>query len=514
MIQAINFNHPESSIMSINDNVIFRYNGIDWVKNDDIKLYRYVNVKLEDLGLNPNDYSFNDYFEFSTPYNNNCIQSELLSDYHWSKKNVSVSTSPDFFSFPNNRNPAFLIRVNNTDTPSSYFIGQEFQSKLKKHYMFSMFIKNITSTDHSKIAISIKDASYNVILTASVDLSEIEWDNNKASLDDNILLLDGTTFEQRPEEISQYFSNTSAQIERILKDEEYYYRISLGFKINNYTIIHAGLHLLDDDGNYLYTASTSSIRFYTSGGQMEINDYKISDTAPYMLTYSKPVYHIITTALYGIKLVNYTKQFALLTNNKIHFIESYTESNNKGIRKMLSSEPIIKDRYDGDIAVVQCVINFGSTSLNIKKQYDKWTSRTYYKIGDYVTYLNNLYKCRIAHTSPVHFIDSISNWEIIVDGVGVGFMRNDSLPNNCIYYDSDENVYRIKKTTTEGDQWLALGYQGKQVRRRAMIKAMLFGQNEFETWDEQSYIYPEYNTGYNTGGNYNFFKLKKISSVL
>ena len=519
MAQAINIIHPESSILNKDDNTIFRYNGIDWIKIDSIKLYRFRDILLSDLGLNPSDYSYNDYFEFSSTYTNNCIQSELLSDSSfWIKNNVTITQSSDFFSFPDNKNSAFLMRMTNSDTPTSYSLTQQFRSKLTKHYFFSMFVKNITSTTHSKIAITVRNNSYNCIISAPVDLNNLVWNTN--TLDLNVEFIDGTTFNPR-QDMSKFFKDVHAHITRIFKDGEYYYRLSIGFEVLLSSIISAGLHLLNDEGEYLFTTPASAIRFYTSGAQMEISDMLTTTPAPYMISYDKPVQNIVTTSLYGIKEVDYQKQFVLLENNKIHFIEEYTESNNRGIRKLLTSKPSITDYIEGDIAVVESVISFGTTSLNIKKTYSKWMAYTYYKIGDYATYLGNLYRCTTTHTSVKSFPDTKTNaqdgdvrmWELIADAVGLGFNKNDSLPNDCICYNPSDGTYRIKKTTDFGDQWLILKYQCDQVRIQALVKSILFGQGLFETWDEQSYVNVRYLTGFNTGGNYNFFKLKKISKI-
>ena len=209
MAQAINIIHPESAIMSRDDNTIFRFNGNDWIENKNIKLHRYCNVLFEDLDLNPDDYTYDDYFEFSATYTNDCIQSELLTDTSvWNKENVSVTQSEDFFSFPDNKNPAFLMKMLNLEKESPYSLGQQFRAKLGKYYLFSMFVKNVTSTTHSKIAITIKNNSCNIILSAPADLAHTIWHDDRADL--NIEYVDGKTYEIIQD--CNLFTNTSLSI--------------------------------------------------------------------------------------------------------------------------------------------------------------------------------------------------------------------------------------------------------------------------------------------------------------
>ena len=307
---------------------------------------------------------------------------------------------------------------------------------------------------------------------------------------------------------------------------------------------------------------------YMSGGQLE--EYSVNPPempAPYMITYKNTVQHIAAYALYGIYIDHQSVKHLTLLNNKINYLESVKEVTVKIIidpstgeeriyRKIQSSKPSITDAKNGDLAIVQSMISFGSIASDINnKKYTAWVSNKSYQLKDRVSYLSNLYECIQAHISGNLFSNDISKWKIILDSVGLGFSPDvfsenktynigdkvlyksneyeciidisqghafnssewkiiiDTTPSECIRYNKDSKVYEIKKSDSEGDRWEVLKSKSSG-GIKSMVNALTYNQGIFQTWDQQSLEDPSYEYGFNSGGNYNFVKLKQISDKL
>lgn len=531
MVQSINKIHNDSTILNSNEGVKYWCNGTKWIRNDNIRLHRYINKTISETGLNPADLTNDDYVELSEKYNNNLLQSELLTDKIWKKsKNLVVTTTPDLFVFPDNANPCFNVRTPVTSsTIEEFYIEQQFVSNLNKTYIFSLYLKNIDTNVHSKAAISVKDLSYHTAASAAFDLNDenlhfVQDDSNPnlAYADLNIKYYKYTSTEYTEIEYitaKSYFENCSAGIERIVKNGKYYYRPYIKFKIKNNTNFSVGLNLLNDEYEYIY-APTTSVRFYTSGGQLEQYSKNVPTKAgPYMITYKTPVINIIQREIYKVSDNNWKK-----VKNKIYYLKSVKEIQDPDniTRKIISSsDPLIDNSNYDDVAVIQNVISFGTVSSNINKTYPEWSyldnsnNPKYYKVGDKVIYMNNLYMSKTNHYTKRKFSDDILNWEIILDGVGLGFKELYNVPVDCVCYDKNSKTYKIFKNTTEGDQWLSLKVSGENVKNKAIVHAITYGQGRYQTWDEIADVKePRYVLGFNSGGNYNFVKLSHISNYL
>ena len=114
---------------------------------------------------------------------------------------------------------------------------------------------------------------------------------------------------------------------------------------------------------------------------------------------------------------------------------------------------------------------------------------------------SNEYEC-IIDISQGHAFNS-SEWKIIID----------TTPSECIRYNKDSKVYEIKKSDPEGDRWEVLKSKSSG-GIKSMVNALTYNQGIFQTWDQQSLEDPSYEYGFNSGGNYNFVKLKQISDKL
>ena len=515
MAQSINIIHPEETVLNYTENSRYRYNGENWIKNQDIYVDRYINKDISEVIIDPSKvkYKSNYYIELSETYKNILLQSEALKESVWENKNLSVISNPNNFSFPNNVYPAFELRPTVGSTNVDHIITQQFIAKLNSFYTFSTFIRDVPESTNHKIALIIKDLRYNVLLSAEVDLETIYTFNDDIA-DISIKFLNSNTY-QEISGINDYFSNYSAHIQRIKKNDMYYYRPYIKFKIKNSTCFAVGVIILDKNGNYKYSISDISPVFYMSGAQLE--EYKtdsISTVSPYMITYKTAVQHIIPVALYGINSSNVP---VLLPNNKIYYLDDVKEETlPNGAITIVSSKPQTSGSKNGDLALLQSTISFGTISSEIKdKQYPNWTSNKLYNVGDKIKYLTNIFNCVQTHTSSSNFISDISNWNIVLDAVGLGFSESDSAPHGSIYYDSKEKVYKIKESTENGDQWSVLQYNSIEVIKHDITHALIFNQGIFETWNQQScLIKPRHELGYNTGGNYNFVKLSSISKKL
>lgn len=550
MVQAINKNHTNATLLNSNEGVKYKFNGTDWIRSDSIKIYRYIDKtksEVENL-INPLETKSGDYLEISKSYNNILLQSESLNDGVWTPKNVLVRTTPDLFVFPDNANPCFNVSdIVSVSVPSEFSIEQQFISNMSKTYIFSVYIKDVNSTDYHYAAISIKDKTYNKMISAKFDLSKIKPEPSEQSEDENqntsnVTLSDDDPIYIQSLDVKYYdtlsmeeITNTSiikryfdtdyslAKIIRIKIKDEYYYRVYMIFKIKNNTNFTAGVNILDKTGLYVYQPA-DSIRFYVSGAQLEERGDILKDAtsseekaeildntsvAPYMITFRTEAHHIIPIELY--QYVN--GSFKLLPENKIHYLDSVVEDIKN--KRISSSKPALTDYHYQDIAIIQNFINFGTVASNIINTYDLWGANRLYKINDKIIYMNNLYRCVRTHTSTTSFDNDILNWEIVLDAAGFGNSNNDdTLPLNCIFYDKRIKAYRIKKSTNDGDQWLVLSFKSDELNHRAIVHAMTYGQSRFTTWSEQSEIEPRYLLGFNSGGNYNFVKLGKITNNL
>ena len=526
MVQSININHSEETILNYNETTRYRFNGSEWRRYDNINIDRYIDKNIGDIDVDVASMDVDDYIELSQTYHNNLLQSEDLKNSIWKKRNLIVETSQDFFVFPNNAFQAFSLKTSNNTQNTDHYISEQFIADCHKTYIFSAFVQDIPSSLNHKMAISVRDAAYNVCITADFDLSNTSsWSNDRKTL--TIKFRNSNTYEEISG-VEKYFSDVSAKLIRIKKDGEYYFRPFIKFKVLNNTHFTTAIHILNESGEYKYTIDSDSYIFYMSGGQLEV--YTINppaEPAPYMITYKKPVQHIVPFALYGIHINPSTGKQLVLLDNKVNYLYSAKEVTVKVIinpttgeeiiyQRLQSSVPDIVDPNNGDLAVVQSMISFGSIASDINnKKYTQWVSLKSYQIGDRVTYLSNLYECKQNHVSTSLFSNDISKWKIILDAVGLGFRKNDDVPSECMYYDSQEKVYRIKKCEPDGDKWKMLKYKSSEQKDKALIRALTFNQGVFETWDQQSsLIKPMYELGYNTGGNYNFIKLSQISDAL
>lgn len=635
MAKSINILHPDELLQNYSEYTKYRYNGTDWVKKDSIIIDRYIDVSINDI--TPSGTSVDNYIEISKTYYNVLLQSEGLKESVWYKQYISVISNSSTFTFPDNVNPAFTILPSVGTNSNEHSITQQFMANLNKSYIFSMFVKDVPESQNHKVALIVKDVRYNVLLSAEINLAgSYQWttlDSNTARAPLTIKFLDGSTFATRSD-VDTFFSNYSAYLLRIKKDDKFYYRPFIKFKLKNITNFRVGMIVLNSNGDYSYPIPDESPVFYMSGAQLEEYISSTPDNPTnYMITYKSPVKNIIQKELYSFD----GNGNVILLNNVINYLNDTKEANVKiviepgrhsvvscictgvpgtvindinsnkpalakstrgdifecttrgtipqsgsialtfrsvemdaipvaantitriassvpgwhsvnnesaGIEgepeianiytKMISSKPDILTPKNGDLAVLQSVIAFGTIASDINnKKYSTWGARKIYAVGDRVSYLANLYECVTAHTSSTSFSSDISKWKLILDSVGLGVItqksgesnaayeqrirdmeNNPDIPYGSIYYNCREKVYKIKTSTENGDLWLVLDYQSSETKNNAIVQSLLFNQGVFETWNQQSLKAPEYVLGLNTGGNFNFVKLSQISKQL
>lgn len=435
MVQAIIKNHSDSELLNWNEYSRYEYDGTYWTRNESIKLHRYSDMTIEETGLNPRDLSIYDYVELSKTCNNKIIQSELLTDSIWKQNNVIATKSPDFFVFPDNASPATSIRtpVNILDQVE-YDIHQLFAPKLNKTYIYSFYTKNVKSSVYSKAAITVKDITYGINLSASFNLDKTYLDTltwNRISEDTELTDLELKFYYSDFTECqdgSPYFTDYRAKLIRILKDDEYYFRPFITFTVMNNTNISLKFNLLNDNGSYIFRPLTT-VTFFMSGAQLEEYD-KIPSASvssiypsPYITTYKSQAQRIIPTELYK---VNGLKQWQQLENGKVYYLKSVSEystsieGETRISKRILSSDPKITNPNLLDIAVVQSTVNFGTVSSTIKKTYTDWEPDTPYKLGSYIKYTNNIYQCNTTHVSSSFFKNDILKWTLVIDGIKIG----------------------------------------------------------------------------------------------
>ena len=521
MVQSINIIHPEETLKTYGDYSKYRYNGSEWIKNEKINIDTYVDKSIEDLDIDPTIMGVNDYIELDKKYYNILLQSEGLTNKSiWNHKNVSVNQNSSTFIFPQTTSPAFTIMPSVGDSKVDHLIDQQFVAKLGKSYIYSTFIKdNPTSSLSHKLSIYVKDISYNVLISAEIDLSqEYEFQDDVANL--NLKFLEGTNYTEISN-INDYFLNYSAKLIRIFDKDNVYYRPFIKFNIKNATTFSVGIIFLNSNSEYKYSILDYSPVYYMSGSQLEIyDDFSIDYPSVYIPTEFKPSQNIIQSKLYT---VNSNHQLILL-NNKVYYINDVKEGHgtySEGEQtikyiKIISSTPTISNPKNGDLAILQSSISFGTVDSDIKnKLYNQWKPNTSYKKDDKVIYFSNLFKCSNAHISSSNFTDDISNWKIVLDAVGLGFQKNIYAPYGSIYYDKTEKIYKIKISTEDGDKWMNLKYNSTSESSKLITRGLTFNQGIFETWNQQScLIKPVHILGFNTGGNYNFVKLSQISDNL
>ena len=327
MPKAINIIHPDESIQNYSEYTKYRYNGTDWVKKDTINIDRYIDKTINEI--TPSGTSVDDYIEISKTYYNILLQSEGLRESIWHKSYISVISNQETFIFPGNVYPAFTLLPSVGTNANEHSITQQFIANLNKSYIFSTYVKDVPESPNHKMAIIVKDMRYNVLISAEINLAgTYTWttiDSNTSRAPLTIKFLDGSTFAER-QDMSTYFSNCSAYLLRILKDEKYYFRPFIKFKIKNSTNFRVGMIFLDNNGSYVYPIPDESPIFYMSGAQMEEYTTNIPENpTQYMLTYKTPVKNIIQKELYGFD----GNGNIILLNNVVNYLNDTKEANVK-----------------------------------------------------------------------------------------------------------------------------------------------------------------------------------------
>lgn len=329
MVQSINIIHPEETLLNYAEDSKYKFNGTDWIKKDDLYIDRYVDKSIDEIDIDPSkvkerqDY----YIEISRTFHNILLQSEGLKESVWIRNNISVTAGDsDDFIFPNNVKPTFIIRPSLSADSRDHLISQQFLSNLSSSYIFSTFIKDRPESSNHKIALIVKDLRYNVLLSAEVNLAE-NYTFTDDITDISVKFLDSNTY-QEISGVNDYFSNYSAHIQRIKKNDTYYYRPYIKFNIKNNVIFSTCVIFLNPNGDYKYPIQDTSPTFFMSGAQLE--EYRgnpPATLAPYMITYKDIVQNIIPTELYGLDGNNEP----VLLDNKIYYLNDVKEYITKNI---------------------------------------------------------------------------------------------------------------------------------------------------------------------------------------
>lgn len=477
MVQAINKIHSKNTISTYTDDCFYIYNNDLWRKAS-TNYYKYFDTEIS--SLNANDFNLNDYIisyksksnyiKFSESFNANECKINNVSQ--WSIIGLNQLSNSDNYRFPNTGKIASRFQTNNNsgENATEHSISQIFYTKPNELYIASCMVKQVTSSTNN-ISFQLFNDTYNIGISAKYNLNDDSGygSNGYKSVSYTFIDSDFNTITSSP--VISHIKNISAGIYKIINGDDVYYRLVIKCSCDFDSQMKVKFLLLNNNSQYKYTSKQGEARYviYLNAFQLEnYNDLSISSPSDYLFTTDKTSTLKLFDKIY--KVINNpqtsTKEIIEVYNNLyyIYNIKEHSEIiEGVGLITYLDSyTPAISNPVNGDIAVVPSMISF--SEYNSAKG-------------------NNI------EDSIVRFGDTYHN----------------NNPSYTLNYDLINTQYRIK----DGNSFKVLAYKSEEKNRKSMVKAMTFNQGYFETWCKQDR--GDLNKlGYNTGGGFNYHRMKKF----
>ena len=498
MALGINKNNPENKITANFDNVMYQYNGFEWVRCEPTRvvvddewvtqranrLHKYYDVSSTSE-FNDEDMINGDYIATYKTNGNFIKGSELLTDKDgrvspWTKNNTTVNENRAII-MPNNKDYCFAVYSTRTSEIVEHNLSQGFITKPGKYYCFSCYAQPIPNRETSKVGLSIYLDSYDLNLCFPFDVNDSTGFINgyKYFTSDEIIFRNSTGTTTNIDNVFSEYSAGLQLIPVVKKDDliEYFYRAFLITRINVNSAATAKYIQLNHTDDWMFSETENQYGNYISGFQMEIDDALMNKPTSYINVPSRDAQIRRTfDVLYKYNNGSYELQ----PDKKVYYLDNVTEKfistkddQGHGIEytKIESSVPEITNPSRNEIAVVSSVITF---TLD-----DKYTA------------------------------------EESIAGVVLGNNYSEEDPYYTIYYDKFEKVYKIKVPYVNWDgsisyEYLKFAIKSEENIHRIITKSLIYNQGYFETYNEYSNFKPDFIYGFNSGGNCNFWKLKYL----
>lgn len=489
MSQSINKIHSASLIQPLNDEDIFYYNGINWVKTDS-QLYKvYDDIKSIDVStMKNNDYValyksstnhilFSEKFNVERKYNKDIKNLTNAQKTFWIKNNLSIN-SKDSINMPLLQQNMPLFDTKNDKGVSGkveHSISQLFYNKHNKKLAFSCYVKKSTDLTSNNISLSLFNDTYNIGITAKFDLV-----NEYAS---DVMVTNKNYSQIEADSISE----TSASITYLPVYD--CYRVCITGKFTLQSQLRCQLNILNKNNEFKYEATNATEKYslYISGFQLEVVEEE-KFPLPYMTTENKPITKKTFDSLYVVK----DGELVISEGNEIKYFDTINEIYNGEQHIIDSYTPQFNRVFRGDIGVVSSILSFSNDKIKKNKEIIK------YRNGNKDNNDKNISFDDISREKQI---------EMLTDCVvKLGSLENENdlkkeFPMFSISYNKMLKEYRFK--TEKG--FVTLDYSSMKKIYKAITRALTYNQGYFETWSSKGKCI--FKHGFNTGGGYNFWKL-------
>lgn len=502
MSQSINKIHSNNLIQPSNDEDLFIYNGYDWVKTES-KLYKSYDKDISEIdtsSMNDEDYvlmhkSVGNMLLYSENFNKDRKYSPLIKNptkeekSYWVKNNISINSQYT------TKIPYVYQDVNLLDTMNEknvigrveHSIEQIIYKLPMKKVAFSCFVKLSDTLSVGNIALSLFSDTYNIGISAIFNLNSSV--NPKLSIVDK-------NFSTTAAHLNTYkhlIKNTSVGVKEIIHNNEIFYRIYIIGQFDCNSQFRCKLNILNDKNEFKYESSAYKEKYslYISGFQLETMSDNIIPN-DYITTKDKEVYKRIPNGLYKL-----SENILEKTSNKVQYfdtlLEHYDDTNKRII--LDSYSPTFTNLSRGDVGVMSSIISFTNTDIEKNKKIINRRNNNTDNSGNKIVYddISNEKQQEMLSESALK-LGSMEN----------GDGKESNFPLYSIYYDKSKKEYRINMPKG----FAKLNYKSIKSVYKSMVKAMTFNQGYFETWCEKGKGI--HKLGFNTGGNYNFWKLNRV----
>lgn len=494
MTVSINKIHSNNRILPSTDDMyyIYKYTATteeyNWCR-DDGNYYKYYDVENYDDVLTAPGYpslNENDRVLFYSSKKNKILYSENYEETTaWKKTRLKKVKNNINFKFPEAAGLALKYNTNDSYTSViDHCIEQKVIVKSGYVNLFSTYLRPVDGDVVSKVSIGFFIYEQNTGVVAKIDLKDLTgFDSNgyKEITSPSLQYVHTDYTPSSPENIIE----AKAYIQKIDMLPNPYFRVSLAISTRYMCNGTFKINVLNANGDFKFASSSSTENYDIFLGGSQFEEYKIEkgyDIHPsvYVFTLNKPKSFETFDTLGIVKRNPSTSNLYLdfENNNKLYYLSEVKEKTLtieeelppgvptiREIKIIESSTPTIQSPMPYDIAIVPTLISFTN------------------KIKD--ESLNN---------KPLQ--DSV-----VVFGKAP---YDDENINNLIYYDSSEKKYKIKLDS----EWKTIANNGKSIKNREMVMAMLFNEGKFSTWSKQTSRF-EHRYGINSGGGRNFWSSNK-----
>lgn len=487
MSQSINKIHSKSLIQPSNDEDLYIFNENNRWEKVNNKLYKVYDKHIEDLNIS--DYNAGDIIVLHDRFTN-CIKCSEQIDterngglyptdeqkYYWFLNNLKIDENYST-NMPNISKEVFLLDANNKNLGeiTDHCISQSFINKPCYKNIFSCYIKKSPYTKY--FAISIESDNFGIGVYAKFNLDNMTTPS--------IELLDKNYSDTT--HMSSFISDTESNFEEIIFDDEIYYRVYIVAKFNFNSQCRCKLNILNDEGKFKFTvaSATKKFGFYASGFQLEHSKDTTKPNVYIPTLYTKNTIKPLT-AIYQV----YENKFIKKELSKICYFDSVKEFYDANSDKVTLEDyaPSYYNLKVGDIGLVSSIISFANPDIEKNK---------------------NIVNRRNSNNNNMDDISAKKIREICGDtilklGSLNGTSEYEKFPIFSIFYDKKSKEYKF----ISDNGIYTLSYSSIKKTYKGITNALINNQGYFETWCEKGKGI--YKHGFNTGGNYNFWKLNKI----